>query len=116
MWSTLPAIFNANLPLMLGIPIIFNPIFIIPILVTPLLNMFLGSVTIGLGLLPPLVYPVPAGTPGLLTPLIASGGNWLGILITIVLLVIDVLIYIPFVKIAERVEWQVLLESEQEHE
>lgn len=116
MWSTLPAIFNANLPLMLGIPIIFNPIFIIPVIVTPLLNMFLGSVTIGLGLLPPLVYPVPAGTSGILTPLVASGGNWVGILTTIVLLVIDVLVYIPFVKIAERVEWQVLLESEQEHE
>lgn len=116
MWSTFPAIFNANMPLALGVPIIFNPLFLIPYLVTPLLNMFLGSVAIGFGLIPPLVYPVPDGTPGVLVPLVASGGNWLAVLLTVILLVIDVFIYLPFIKIAERVEWQVLLESEQQHE
>lgn len=54
--------------------------------------------------MPPLVYPVPSGTPGILTPFIATGGNWMALIVSLVLLIIDVAAYIPFIKMAERVE------------
>lgn len=106
-WSTFPAIFNANMPLALGIPIILNPIMLIPFVFTPIVNMILGSAAISIHLFAPLVFPVPTGTPGILVPLIASGGNWFTIVFMLLLLVIDVLIYYPFIKIAENVEQQI---------
>lgn len=105
-WSAIPVIFNANLPLALGIPVILNPLLLIPFVLTPIVNMLLGSLAIAIGMFPPLVFPTPVGTPGILRPLIASGGNWISLLVMMLLLVIDVLIYIPFIQKMEQLEIQ----------
>ncbi|MDE6547039.1 MAG: PTS sugar transporter subunit IIC, partial [Lactobacillus sp.] len=71
-----------------------------------IVNMLLGSLAIAIGMFPPLVFPTPVGTPGILRPLIASGGNWISLLVMMLLLVIDVLIYIPFIQKMEQLEIQ----------
>lgn len=113
-WSTFPAIFNANMPLALGIPIILNPLMFLPFVFTPIINMVLGSIAISLHWFAPLVFPVPTGTPGILVPLIASGGNWLTIIFMFGLLIIDVAIYWPFISLAEKVEREVNQKGRQE--
>ena len=40
-WSLFPAIFNNHYSMMLGIPILYNPIFFIPFVVAPLINMLI---------------------------------------------------------------------------
>lgn len=50
-----------------------------------------------------MVYPVPDGTPGILAPLMGTGGNVVALIYTIFILIVDVLIYVPFVKLDNQV-------------
>ena len=81
-----------------------NPIYLLPFVFLPLFNMLVASGLIMLHVLPPLVYPSPVGTPGILVSLIGTGGDWLALFWSVLLLIVDVLVYIPFVKLADRVE------------
>ena len=101
--SSVPVFFNVNFALVLGIPTILNPIYLIPFVLTPIVNMFLGSIAILLKMFPPLVYPVPDGLPGILGPLMGTGGNNLALIYTIFILIVDVCIYLPFVKLDNKV-------------
>ena len=101
-WSLFPAIFNNHTPIMLGLPIFFNPIYFLPFVFAPLINMAIAAGFMALNWVPAAVYPVPVGTPGPLIAFIGTGGNWLALLLGCLLIGIDVLIYIPFVKIADK--------------
>lgn len=102
--SAMPVFFNTNLPLAMGCVVMLNPIYLVPFVLLPLFNMVVASGLIMFHLIPPLVYPAPYGTPGILTSLVESGGNWWAFFWSLALLVIDVLAYVPFVKLADRVE------------
>lgn len=101
-WATFPAIFNNHYPMMLGIPILYNPIYFIPFTLAPLVNMIIAAIFMTMNWIPAAVYPVPFGTPGPLIAFIGTGGNWLALILGCCLIAIDVLIYLPFVKIADR--------------
>ncbi|MGO5278109.1 PTS transporter subunit EIIC [Lactobacillus amylovorus] len=103
MRSSVPVFFNVNFSLVVGIPTILNPIYVIPFVLSPIVNMLLGSIAIWIKLFPPLVYPVPDGTPGILAPLMGTGGNVVALIYTIFILIVDVLIYVPFVKLDNQV-------------
>lgn len=102
-WTVLPTLLNSNSAVMMGIPLLFNPVFLIPMVGVPLLNVLLAAGAVFVHLIPPVVYPVPTGTPGLLVAFIGSNGNWMTLVVTAVVLVVDVACYIPFVRLAERV-------------
>lgn len=102
--SLIPTFFNIDLPIMFGASVFLNPMYLIPFVLCPILNMLIGSLAIYLHLMPPLVYPVLTGTPGILLPLMGTGGNVVALIISLILLVIDVMIYMPFIKLAEKVE------------
>lgn len=102
-WSIFPAIFNNHYPMMLGIPVMYNPILLPPFVVAPLLNMVLAALLMKLNWLPAAVYPVPSGTPGPLIAFIGTNGNWLSLLLGGLLIGLDVLLYAPFVKLLDRV-------------
>lgn len=101
-WSVGPVLFNSTSALMIGLPVLFNPFYVLPFTLIPLFNIFVGALALKLGLLPA-VYPVLLSTPGPLYAFIGTNGSWPVLCFTLVLVVIDVLLYIPFVKFAERV-------------
>lgn len=100
-WSLVPALFNSNGPMMTGLPVLYNPIYAIPFILAPLVNMAVAAFAIWLKWLPPMVYPVPLGTPGPLIAFIGTNGNLVALLIGSLDLVISVLIYLPFMRLAE---------------
>ncbi|GEO56941.1 PTS transporter subunit EIIC [Companilactobacillus bobalius] len=102
-WSIFPAVFNSHYSMMLGIPVLFNPVFLVPFLITPLFNMIVAAIFILLHWMPVAAYPVPLGTPGPLIAFIGTNGNWITLALGAILLVIDVLIYMPFVKLSDRI-------------
>lgn len=102
-WAIFPAIFNNDYPMMLGIPVLFNPIYLIPFVVAPLINMIIAALFITLRLIPAAVYPVPVGTPGPLIGFIGTNGNWLTLVLGIFLIILDVLIYMPFVRLSDQI-------------
>lgn len=96
--------FNLNLPLGFGIALVLNPVYLVPFILLPLFNMVCASGLVLLKVIPPLVYPIPTGTPGILGPLMGSGGNWVTLLVSLLLLWVDVLTYLPFVRLARTVD------------
>ncbi|TSO26399.1 PTS transporter subunit EIIC [Lactobacillus sp. LL6] len=102
-WSIMPVFFGANMPLILGLPLILNPIYFIPFLLTPIINLTISGILMALKLIPVIVYPVLEGTPGILVPFVGSGGNITMLVYSLFLLILDILIYLPFVKLANQV-------------
>ena len=103
-WAALPTLFNFNYAAMIGLPVVFNPLFLIPFVFLPIVNILLASLAIAIHLIPSTPYPVLQGTPGPLISFLGTNGNWGILIFTLVLLLIDIAAYIPFVKMALVVE------------
>lgn len=111
--SVFPAIFNHGLPILFGSRVFLNPVYVFPFILLPIANMLIASVFVFIHAIPPIVYPVPNGTPGILIPFIGTGGDWRALLISILLVIMDIIIYIPFIKLAFAVEERLVKEQEE---
>lgn len=102
--SIAPAIFNINEPVIFGLPIVLNPIYIIPFIMIPMINVGIGYLAICVfKIMPPLAYGVLWTTPGFLGPFLASGSQSIpALLIGILCLVISIVGYAPFVIAASK--------------
>ena len=101
------ALFNNGSPLMIGIPVFFNLLFLVPFIFLPWLNMLIAYLALRFELMPPVVYPVPDGTPSLLYAFIGSGGSLRALAIALICFALDVLAYLPFVKIHDAIYQEV---------
>ncbi len=98
-----PGIFNINEPVIFGLPIVLNPILVIPFVLTPFVNSLIGYVFISMELIPPIAYAVPWTTPGPLIAFLGTGGNWLALFVGLLCPAVSTLIYLPFVVAANKV-------------
>ncbi len=95
------AIFNINEPIMFGLPIILNPILVIPFILIPGILTFIAYIATASGLVPVTYVLVPWITPVGISGFLATGGSIMGGLLSVVNFAIAVLIYLPFVKLAD---------------
>ncbi|MFL2071621.1 PTS sugar transporter subunit IIC [Marinilactibacillus psychrotolerans] len=95
--SFVPGLFNINEPVIFGLPIVLNPIMIIPFVLTPVINIMIGYFFTITELIPPIGYSVPWTTPGFLIPFLGTGGNWGALAVGLLCLGVSVLTYMPFV-------------------
>ncbi|MGM0219400.1 PTS sugar transporter subunit IIC [Enterococcus sp. AZ126] len=109
-----PVIFNVNEPLIFGMPLMLNPFFFIPMIASPLL---MGSVAWGLlsildfSKYNPLIA-LPWTTPAPIVMALKGGFNYL--IIFFIVLCINILIWYPFFKMADRKEYELEQEIAQE--
>lgn len=101
--NLLPTAFGAKNGLAFGIPIILNPLYLLPIIIIPALNELIAALGISLHLIMPTVYPVLEGTPGILISFFGSNGNWPSFIFTIILFILDILVLIPFIMIGRKI-------------
>lgn len=99
--SFFPSFLGNGIAAMTGLPIIFNIVYLIPFFITPLINELIAGVCIYLRLVPLSAFPVPFGTPGIFYAFIATGGSFRALALVIMLLIIDIIIYFPFVRYHE---------------
>ncbi|MDR2602084.1 MAG: PTS transporter subunit EIIC [Spirochaetaceae bacterium] len=92
-------LFNIQEPLAFGIPIVLNPLLLIPYVISPLLNTVIGFLLISGGIMPVFKYVVPWTMPQFFGGIIGTG-SIMGGLYQLLCVAIDVLIFIPFVKAA----------------
>lgn len=101
--SVAPGIFMINEPVMFGLPVVLNPILFIPYVLTPMVLVTVAYIATVTGLVPACTVIAPWTTPpiigGFLTTQSIAGG-----VLAAVNLVISVLIYLPFVKVAQLQE------------
>lgn len=95
--SFAPGLFNINEPVVFGLPIVLNPIMIIPFVLTPVINILIGYFFIVSEIIPPIGYSVPWTTPGPLIPFLGTGGSWGALAVGFLCLGVSVLTYMPFV-------------------
>lgn len=96
----LPNLVNLNEPTLLGLPLLYNPLLLIPFIVAPAVNIVVAWCAITWKLVPPIVYPVPRTTPGPLIAYLGTGGDWRALLLSLICLALSVAIYLPFVRLA----------------
>lgn len=102
--SVFPSLFNNGAPLMVGIPVLLNLVYLIPFLLAPMVNMGIAAVALAIRLMPAAVYPVPDGTPSLLYAFIGTGGSLRALAVSLLCFAVDVAIFIPFVHLSNRVQ------------
>lgn len=92
---SLPAsIFNINEPLIFGVPIVLNPVIIIPFFLAPLICCILAYITMTIGIVPVANgLSIPWTTPPLISGYLLSGIP--GLLLQLVEIIISVAIYTP---------------------
>lgn len=98
--AIIPSICGINEPLMFGMPMILNPIMVIPFFIAPQVINILTYVVMKLGLvgLPRLAMFTP-GTPILLDAMLMNGFS--GVVWQILMIAFSVAIYYPFFKVAD---------------
>lgn len=96
--SIVPGFFNINEPIMFGAPIVMNPIFVIPFILTPVINATISYMFMKLNIIGKIVALVPWTTPSILGSFISTNLNFIAPLLVIGLIVLDYFIYKPFLN------------------
>lgn len=94
-------LFNINEIVIFGFPVIFNPIMLIPFIITPMILTLTSTIATSLGLVPYITSSVEWTVPIILNGYQATG-SIAGSIMQIVNIIIGTLIYIPFVKRSEQ--------------
>ncbi|MEK4669789.1 MULTISPECIES: PTS sugar transporter subunit IIC [unclassified Niallia] len=100
--TIIPSLFNINEPVIFGVPIVLNPLLIIPFIITPLVGATIAYIATAIGMVSPTYVMVPWTLPAPIGAYLATGGDWRAIVIVLINLVLSVLIYLPFFKIYDN--------------
>lgn len=95
--SAVPSCFNINEPLIFGLPVVFNPILMIPLVLVPVINVIIAYLFTSAGLISKTVVMVPWTTPPVISAYLATGGDFRAALLALGLIVLSVILYMPFV-------------------
>lgn len=98
-----PGIFNINEPVIFGYPIVYNVSMILPFILLPSLGILIAYIATSLHLMSECVVYIPWTTPPLLSGYLATGGDFRAVIVQLIILILGVLLYIPFVKINDIV-------------
>ncbi|WP_025409044.1 PTS cellobiose transporter subunit IIC [Borrelia coriaceae] len=98
-----PSIFNINEPIIFGAPIVLNPILGIPFILVPLINTIIAYSLTNFGMIERVSTLIPWTTPAALGAFIATGLDFRALILSLFLLMLSILIYLPFLKIYEKI-------------
>ncbi|CUO65412.1 PTS system lactose/cellobiose family transporter subunit IIC [Clostridium paraputrificum] len=97
-----PCLFNIGEPVMYGLPTVMNPILFIPKILAPALMAIVAYLATSSGLVAPVSQNVTWVMPPVLYGFFSTGFDWRAIILSIVNLAIATLVYLPFVKMADK--------------
>lgn len=97
-----PGLFNINEPVIFGMPIMLNPILAIPFIITPLVTGMIGYFATAIGFAGKAVVMIPWTTPPIISAYLATAGSIGAVVTQLICIVVSIVIYLPFVKIANN--------------
>ena len=100
--STAPAIFEINEPIIFGFPIVMNPTYMLPFVLGPVIIAFLTYFLMSVNIIERGCLQIPWVTPPILTGFLITGGGFKAAIYQIVTIVIDTLLWIPFVMMSNK--------------
>ena len=99
--SLVPGIFGINEPIIYGLPIMLNPLMFIPFVIVPTVNIIIAYFAMLWGVVP---YTngvsIPWTTPIFISGFLVTGLR--GAILQVILLVLGIFMYIPFLKIIDK--------------
>lgn len=99
--SIIPGIFGINEPVIFGLPIVLNPLIVIPFILTPMFNIIVSYFAMAIGIVPICNGVImPWTTPPIVSGFLASG--WQGSVLQAFLIIAGIFIYAPFIKTIDR--------------
>ena len=99
--ALIPGFFGINEPIVFGLPIVLNPSIIIPFVLVPTINIVVSYAAMAIGLFPPCNgINIPWTMPIFFSGLLAT--NWVGAVFQVVMLIVGVFIYMPFIKSMDK--------------
>ncbi|MGF1692132.1 EAL domain-containing protein [Photobacterium kagoshimensis] len=96
------ALFNINEPLLFGLPIIFNPIMLVPFLLVPQISLIIAYFAFWAGWVAPISEVNSWLLPPLVSGYLSTGGTAGGVILQVFILVVGVAIYYPFFKVMDK--------------
>lgn len=100
--SVAPGIFEINEPITFGIPIVMNPVYMIPFILGPVILATLSYILMQLNIIERVCLSAPWVTPPVLYPFLATGGGIKSAIYQIVEIVFLVVLWTPFVMISNK--------------
>ncbi|MED1791361.1 PTS cellobiose transporter subunit IIC [Brevibacillus nitrificans] len=98
-----PGLFNINEPVTFGMPIVMNPLLIIPFILAPIALVIVTYLAMELGWVArPSGVAVPWTTPPIISGYLATGGKISGAVLQLVNFVVSLLIYYPFFRLWDK--------------
>ena len=101
-----PCLFNIGEPVMYGLPTVLNPILFIPFLLCPIVMSGVAYAATALGLVAPVTQYVAWVMPPVLYGFFGTAFDWRSIILSLVNLALAVIIYFPFVKLANNPKFE----------
>ncbi len=100
--SIIPGVFNVNEPVIFGLPLVMNPVMIIPFFLAPMVTVLISFGAMYFGIVP---YPTGVTVPWTMPA--PFGGwmmcnSWLGGLLQLVVLAVSGVIYYPFIRALDK--------------
>lgn len=99
--TVVPGLFNINEPTMFGLPVVLNVMLLVPFILAPIVNVVVAYSAMITGLVPSTrtvaTWTMPPIISGFLTT-----GSLMGSVLQIVLIVLDILLYLPFFLAIEK--------------
>ena len=120
--SIVPCCFGVNEPVLFAAPMVLTPYFFVPFLLAPMVNVCIFKFFVDVLQMNSFVYVMPWAMPGPLGLFFGTGMAPMALLLAVVLLVVDVVIYAPFIKaydstlVEEEAQKHEEIEEEKEEE
>lgn len=99
--SVVPAFFGINEPILFGLPIVLNPIFLIPFLLTHVVNIIIVYYAMSLNLVNKIVMSLSAQTPVGLSNVLGNL-DFRSLILLVITILVDIILYYPFFKLFEK--------------
>ncbi|NVY96281.1 PTS sugar transporter subunit IIC [Lactobacillus sp. DCY120] len=97
-----PGFFNVNEPVMFGLPVVLDAIYFIPFVLAPVVMVSIAYFALSAGWVSPIKAQIVWSMPPILNSLVGTM-DWRAPILQIVNAIIGFLIYVPFVKAANKV-------------
>lgn len=100
--SIVPTFFGVNEPILFGAPIVLNPVFFVPFILAPIVNVWIFKFFVDTLGMNSFTANLPWTTPAPLGMLLGLNFQVKAIILIFVLLIVDALIYYPFFKVYDE--------------
>ena len=109
-----PGIFNINEPVIFGYPVVYNMALMIPFVALPAIGIAIAYAATALGFMSKCVVYIPWTTPPLVNAYLATAGDFRAVIVQLIIIAIGVLLYLPFVKINDKIMEKQMEQSNEE--